>query len=159
VKDKRKQPVAGFTPQPAKQARAAAMPDPRRQPVSHAPSLNSERPSWRVSKIETSDPFGWHVIDEEKLTDIRAKLAQFESMTWNEILVASKKQNHSVFVGNLCKEAQERLQAIGLGDVESLISLRLSGRERVWGWRQGTALLLLWWDPEHRVCPSLSKHT
>ena len=90
-------------------------------------------------------PFGWQNVDAAKLTEIRTKLAQFESMTWNEILVDSKRQNHSVAVWKLRKEAQERLGAIGLGDTEEVVSLRLSGRERVWGLRQGAVLLILSW--------------
>jgi hypothetical protein len=104
-------------------------------------------------------PFGWQDLDAGKVNEVRTKLAQLESMTWNEILVAGKKQNHSVAVWKLSNEAQNRLAFIGLGDTEELVSLRLSGRERVWGLRQGAAMLILWWDPEHDVCPSLLKNT
>lgn len=103
-------------------------------------------------------PFGWQDLGAAKLNEVRAKLAQFESMTWNEILVDSKKQNHSIEVWRLSKEARERLVLIGLGDTELLVSLRLSSRERVWGLRQGAAMLVLWWDPEHAVCPSILKN-
>ena len=104
-------------------------------------------------------PFGWQDLDAAKVNEVRAKLAQFESMTWNEILVASKKQNHSVAMWKLSKEAQNRLAVMGLGDTEELVSLRLAGRERVWGLRQGAVMLILWWDPEHAVCPSLLRNT
>lgn len=160
AKDWGKRPVARFDPHPTKQARTAATPTPaHRTPAAHAPSFNNDTPSWRISKIEMADPFGWHEIDGDKLADVRGKLAQFEAMTWNEILVAGKKQNHSITVADLSKEARERLHVIGLGDVEMLVSLRLSNKERVWGLRQGAALLILWWDPDHAVCPSLMKHT
>ena len=121
------------------------MPNPERRPISHAPSFNLDTPSWRISKLDMLHPFGWQNVDAAKLTEIRTKLAQFESMTWNEILVDSKRQNHSVAVWKLRKEAQERLGAIGLGDTEEVVSLRLSGRERVWGLRQGAVLLILSW--------------
>ena len=135
-------------------------PAPTRTPVSIAsPTHNLENPSWRISKIDTVDPFGWQEIPREKLDEVRQKLAQFESMTWNEILIDSRKQNHSVEVWKLCREARARLEIIGLGDVETLVSLRLSAKERVWGVRQGAALLILWWDPNHLVCPSILKNT
>lgn len=105
------------------------------------------------------DPFGWHTIERHKLDEVRVKLIQFESMTWNQILVVGNKQDHAMEVWKLCKEAQQRLGQIGLGDAATLVSLRLSGKERVWGLRQGSALLLLWWDPEHLVCPSVLKNT
>lgn len=80
-------------------------------------------------------------------------------MTWSEILVDSKKQNHTIPIPELSKEAQSRLREIGNDDIDTLISLRLSGKRRVWGIRTGSTLSILWWDPEHRVCPSKKKHT
>ncbi len=38
-------------------------------------------PSWRVSKIEMVDPYGWHNLDAKTLLYIKDKLANFESMT------------------------------------------------------------------------------
>jgi len=40
-------------------------------------------------------------------------------------------------------------------NTDALVSLRLSGKERVWGILQENALLLLWWDPGHEICPSI----
>lgn len=122
-------------------------------------SYYSERPSWRISQIEMMDPFGWHRIDPTSALYVREKLSQFESMTWSEILIDAKKQNHSISVSDLCKAARDRLEAIQQEDVDELVSLRLSGRERVWGILEGGVLRLLWWDPEHQVCPSVLKNT
>ncbi len=146
-------PVSGKFP------KVAATPEPRRSPTAAPPNYNSEHPSWRISKIEMVNPFGWQEIGRAALEDVRAKLSNFESMTWNQILVEARKQNHSIPVWDLCQEAQARLETIGLEDTEEVISLRLSGKERVWGIRQGAALLVLWWDPDHRVCPSVLKYT
>lgn len=103
------------------------------------------------------DPFGWHEIDEPTLHDIRKKLANFESMTMNEIFVIAKDRNHAVSIDKLCGPAQQRLKDLKLDDIEQLYSLRLSGAERVWSIRELNALILLWWDPNHQVCPSLPK--
>jgi hypothetical protein len=145
-----KQPKLGVEPKPAKEPRS---PEGR--------SYNHDRPAWRISRIELADPFGWHQVEADQLKAIRIKLAQFETMTWNEILVGGKTQHHSVPVSQLSKRAQDRLDTLFKGnvDVEELVSLRLSGRERVWGIRDQAVLSLLWWDPEHDVCPSLLKHT
>ena len=99
-------------------------------------------------------PFGWHKIEKDKLIEIRTKLAYFESQTWNEILVIGKKRNHTVSVTGICKEAQDRLVEIGLDDIEEIVSLRLSGPERIWGIRNLSVLTLLWWDPNHQIWPS-----
>ena len=118
------------------------------------------KPAWRLSLLQLVDPFGWHALDFGKATYVREKLAHFESMTWSEILVKGKKHNHSINVEDLCPAARERLRNIRQDDVEDLVSLSLSGRERVWGILEGAGVLkVLWWDPDHRVCPSVKKHT
>jgi hypothetical protein len=103
-------------------------------------------------------PFGWHELQRPKLEEILQKLGQFESMTWNEILVKHKKRNHSVEVYKLCSRAQKRLETLRL-DLDQIVSLRLSGEERVWGYRIEHTLNLLWWDPLHEVCPSEKRNT
>ncbi|MGK7944954.1 MAG: hypothetical protein AB4058_10850 [Microcystaceae cyanobacterium] len=119
----------------------------------------NHHPSWRVSKIQVVDPFGWHTLDGVKLEYVRAKLSHFESMIWREILLDSKKQNHTVSVDKISKTAQDHLRDIGLDDLEKLTSLHLSGEERVWGFIIQGVMNLLWWDPNHQVYPSHKKHT
>jgi hypothetical protein len=109
--------------------------------------------------MEMRDPFGWHGIGREKLEEIRGKLAFLESSTWNDILLVAKTQNHSIPIEKLEGEAQRRLRDLGLEDIDEVISLRLSGKERVFGIRYDVALSLLWWDEDHRVCRSELKHT
>ena len=116
-------------------------------------------PSWRVSRMELADPYGWQKLTIEEARRVIIRLGHFESMTWNEILVGANKQNHSVSIDGLSKEARNRLEELQLDDLDELLSLRISGEERVWGILQEGVVLVLWWDPEHRVCPSLKKHT
>lgn len=122
-------------------------------------SSNCDNPSWRLSRLEMVDPFGWHNIKTSQLHYVRERLQNFESMTWNQIIVEGKKHNHTVKTSSIAKTARDRLKDLRLDEVDELVSLKLSGEERVWGIRQGSALLLLWWDPLHKVCPSRKKHT
>lgn len=103
--------------------------------------------------MELLDPFGWHRMSGESLLAVREKLASFESMTWSEILVKGKKFHHSISVSDITVEAQDRLEAAGLG-LEEVVSLRLSNLERVFGYLVNGVLVLLWWDPSHQICPS-----
>ncbi len=112
------------------------------------------RPSWRVASMELADPYGWQSVDGATLLYIREKLAYFETMTWAEILVQGKKRNHSIEVSAITPEARQRLEAIGLG-LDVVVSLRLAAKERVFGYLDNGVLVLLWWDPDHQVCPSL----
>lgn len=104
--------------------------------------------------MEMADPFGWHTIEAPMLLHIRERLAYFESMTWEEILVRAKKQNHSIDVSDLCTEAQRRLDERCIL-LDKVVSLRLSAKERVFGYLENGVLVLLFWDPLHQVCPSL----
>ena len=106
--------------------------------------------------MEMCDPFGWHVVSGQLIVEIREKLRNFESMTWGEIL---GRRHHRVATSALCKQARDRLEALGLDDLEELVSLAIGGTERIWGVLEHNVLILLWWDPEHRVCPSPKKHT
>jgi hypothetical protein len=106
--------------------------------------------------MEFRAPYGWHEVDGATLLYIREKLKLFESMTLNEILGPN---HHKVRIDQLCSTAQSRLAELRLDDVEELISLRLTGRQRVWGVLEHNVVILLWWDPEHQVCPSLLRNT
>jgi hypothetical protein len=106
--------------------------------------------------MEMRDPFGWHKLSGPELLEIREKLKNFESMTLGEIL---RRNNHMVEVGILCKEAIDRLRELRLDDIDQLLSLRLTGVQRIWGILEHNVVILLWWDPDHLVCPSLLKHT
>lgn len=144
-----KNPKVGKEPSSKKQPKTASNPT----------TYNDQYPSWRIFKIDMAGPYGWNAINADKLKDIHAKLSDFESMTWNEILVRNKKSNHLVEIEQLSSEAQTRLREIQLEDIDHLVSLRLRSKERVWGIRDQGVLTILWWDPEHQVCPSKLKHT
>ncbi len=118
---------------------------------------DSQTPTWLVSHVDTAGPFGWHALDKGPFLDqVLPKLQQYESMTWGQIL---GRNSHAVAVRSLCKEAQKRLQEQKLVDIEELVSLRLTGIQRVWGIRRQREFRLLWWDPYHQVCPSRKKNT
>lgn len=148
-KKKEKTPYIKLPPSPSKQPQIAS--DPNR--FYHFP------PAWRISTLEMCGPFGWHGIDGKTLQYIQQKLASFESMTWEEILVKGKTYNHFIEVASLIKVARDRLEYLKLDDIDEVCSLRLDGKKRVYGIRHQVALSLLWWDPDHKICPSQKKHT
>jgi hypothetical protein len=56
-------------------------------------------------------------------------------------------------------EAQRRLTEIDRDEQAQLFSIRIAAKKRIWGIRDIVILRLLWWDPNHEVCPSPKKHT
>jgi hypothetical protein len=127
-----------------KQARASADPS----------SIGRARPVWRVSSIDWGGPFGWSGLsDPGLLRELIERLRAFESMSWTSVEQSSG--SHNVAVDRLCKEARDRLADLQQDDIDELFSLRITGRRRAWGFREAEVLRFLWWDPEHKVCPSL----
>lgn len=113
--------------------------------------------SWHLGVIDWEGPFGWGACCLDTVWgDILPRLASFETMRWSEI---EGKQNHAIPVDEIAPEARKRLAEIGQSDVDELFSLRLQGRPRIWGIRDRHILKILWWDPDHRICPAPKKRT
>jgi hypothetical protein len=108
--------------------------------------------------LDEGGPWGWAKADPQKLGELREKLSNFETMAWNEVFRSGSK-NKRIPVEHLCPDAQRRLEKRRLDDVEELYELRIAGKPRIWGIRQDAVYYLLWWDPEHTVCPSQLRHT
>ena len=114
------------------------------------------RPSWRLSKLRMDQPFGWDQISRTDLEDVVTHLSSLESMTWSEIVVAARKQNHYCDVEDLSKPAREIIIQDWRG-ADQVLSIRLTNLKRVWGIMEQGVLYLLWWDPDHQVYPSTFK--
>ena len=123
------------------------------------PGLTSQNITliWEVSGIDDNSQWGWNQVDcPYFLREIWKKMRNFETMTWGEIL---GKNHHSIAVSSIIGPAQKRLLELGHDDVEELVSFRLTGSQRLWAIRVKHASCLLWWDPEHEICPSHKRYT
>ncbi|WP_455284435.1 hypothetical protein [Cupriavidus necator] len=88
--------------------------------------------------------------------EILQKLHNFDSMAWADI---EGEDHHAIEVGRLSKDARKRLEEIKQDDVAEVFSFHFSGKRRIFGIRDRNAVKLLWWDPEHAVCPSKLRNT
>ena len=124
----------------------------------------SENPAWAFANSDQEMwAFSQEHIGETFWTKIFPRLKALETQTWKEILIHSKKQNHSLNLDELNKAAQDRLAARYI-EAESLISLRLTGNHRLYGYMTGRVFNVLWYDDDHGdnntcVCRSRLKHT
>ena len=84
------------------------------------------------------------------------QLHEFERMNWNTIIGQG---SHEIERRRLAKQARDRLERIGQDDVDYLMSFRVTGRQRVWCICDRNIMRVLWWDPNHSVCPALKRHT
>jgi hypothetical protein len=121
-------------------------------------SVATERFRWTFKDADTNGPYTILGSQVDHLVfDLIGKLQEYESMHWAD--VEGPTGSHFVPVENFSPDAQRRLEEINQNDVESLFSLRMKGKERLWGLRDRAVLRLIWWDPDHAVCPSFKKHT
>lgn len=115
---------------------------------------NADQEMWSFTREHIGDLIWYKILP---------RLKALESQTWNEILVRDKKQNHAINVEALNRTAQVRL-ADRFIEAESLISLRVTGSHRLYGYMSGRVFNILWYDDDHGdnktcVCRSYLKHT
>lgn len=108
--------------------------------------------------MDMDGPFGWNALKGQGIfwQEIFPKLRDFESMTWHEV---EGDRHHAISIDRLSKEARVRLEELNLDDIDEIFSLALTGRSRMLGIRDRNVFRVLWWDPDHKVCPSKKKHT
>jgi len=115
-------------------------------------------PAWRLSHIDWDGPWSPSKCKEAGVREIFKRLADFESMSWTQI--QSGAGSHLVGAQGLIKEARLRLSHLKKEEwADHLFSLRISNKERLWGFLRAGIFHVLWWDPEHEVFPSTKKHT
>ena len=128
--------------------------------VKNPDTFNSASPSWC---FRLCDRGYWTFTADDFMNEILPKLKDWEAQTWNEILVKANKQNHSIDVEKLNKAARNRLDMMQL-EAEAIVSLRLQGAHRLYGYRIGSVFYVLWYDKDHGdndtcVCRSHKKGT
>ena len=120
---------------------------------------NRMRACWRLQRLQMIGPYGWHQLNAEQLAYIREKLIEFEAKDWNQIFVAERDHNHRVDVAAFdCPAAREWMRR-NMPDQDVLWTLRLMGKQRIWGIFRDGVFHLMFWDPEHQIKLSLKKHT
>lgn len=115
---------------------------------------------WRFAMMEMDDgPWSWHAITKVQLVEAREKLSSFEESTWADLSIGRTPRLTRIPRQNLDPQAQKRLTALRMDDFNDVYEMRLTGKCRIWGVREEPVFLLLWWDPDHTVCPSHLRHT
>ena len=138
----------------AKQPKFAVNPQPEKTPKFQDPCIDGLPLAWRFSGADKGGPFGWAIQPDEKFREVMEKLHEFERKNWSDII---KAKSHPIAVNDLSKAARDRLANIKRDDVDELMSFRLTGPNRVWCIQAGNIMRALWWDPDHKICPTKKK--
>lgn len=80
--------------------------------------------------------------------EILPRLKLWENFNWQFLLVNNKKLNHSIEVKDLSKLARDRLAELFIEE-DAIISLRLNGNHRIYGYIQNKVFNILWFDQDH----------
>lgn len=132
-------------------------PNPAKAPKTVESVDGRNHPVWKLSHIDWDGPWCPSKCKEAVAREILERLAQFESMSWVQIKSSG---SHTVGAEKIIKSARDRLTAQNLDEwADHLTSLRMGGKERLWGFLRAGIFHALWWDPEHQVYPSSKKHT
>lgn len=97
---------------------------------------------WRTSKA----------AEHASFVDVANRLRDYARRTWNEIL-RDVKRDHACEIGSLSAAAQKRLIELDLEHIGELLRFRFSGTQRLWGIRDRSFFIVVWWDPDHQVYP------
>ncbi|HWP38481.1 MAG TPA: hypothetical protein VNL18_13105, partial [Gemmatimonadales bacterium] len=110
------------------------------------------------SAANREGPFAWSAVPPERMREIIAKLADFETMDHGALRQCRHPHN---LPGGVVDEAWQRLVTLGRDDLERVFSFHLGGTERIWcaDYKGEGVMFVLWWDPEHRIYPVRKRHT
>ncbi len=111
-------------------------------------------PQWSFVLVDIGAPWCFSKMKGKELAKALKRLGEFEKMTW---AVIEANGSHFVAVDEIINNAKRRLAKIKQEDTDSFFSLRMNGKRRIWGIRKRHILYIMWWDPNHEVCPSSKK--
>lgn len=106
-------------------------------------------PVWKVAIMDKdAHVLGWQQCSKKRWFEILDNLGEYEKLTFAEL---GAQGCHPVPQERMKPDALARMRELKLDQVESLYSLRIMKKIRVWCLREGNLMYLLWYDPEHRV--------
>jgi len=139
-----------------KQPKIAQSPSPQKQPYSQEIEVSKLKVQWCFELFDKGAK--WHDgnYTEETFREIAGFLQGYSTMRWG-LIEQDRTRNHEVCVVKMIKDAQKRLEEIKLDDYDRLWHFRFDGKKRLWGIRNGHVFRILWYDPQHKICPSEKK--
>ncbi len=118
-------------------------------------SYDSMNFSWRVhnSYIDYDHPkFGWNKVEILYfLKKIVQSLQSYEGLIWHDL-----KRDHRCHpwgLDEIPKECYDRLGERQI-DITELYQIPLGNKPRIIGYKTGNSFYLMWWDKEHKFCPT-----
>lgn len=120
---------------------------------------------WVFDRIDQNGAFAFdldRIEKDGKLKEIIKKMISYSNMTWAEIKHQThdngKSKHHYLNTDSLSKEALNSFKRICTSDdddeSDSIFSFALQNTLRVIGIRKDEYFHVIWYDPNHKFCPS-----
>lgn len=113
---------------------------------------------WSFSIYDSGINIPGSRADNVLFSEMANNIKQCELRTWSDI-ENNQGRDHPITIDKLEKFARKRLTEIGQDDIDELWSIHFNGLFRLWAIRDQSLLKILWIDPDHKICPSIKKHT
>lgn len=123
-----------------------------------------KKPVWAFDQIDKDGPFAFNINRQEfKHKEFIDKIVSYSAMTWADIKKQThdngKSKNHNLDEGKLSVDAIKRLEKLNRNEEsDSLFSFAFNNMLRIIGIREKEVFHVMWYDNEHRVCPSTKKN-
>ena len=119
---------------------------------------------WSRDHADIDGAWSWgprSCLEDDWEQTLHPFLREYAKKTWFQIYAERTKvrgkraqKHHDYAVASICKEAQSRLLELEMDDVDRIFRFRLSGLKRLYGIQRLHLFMVLWWDPEHKICPT-----
>jgi hypothetical protein len=152
----------------AKKKRSKAVPPPvplPRQPKAGPlpTSPQRRRPVFSFTYADRATGNAWRFSpSSDHAPELFQFLCEMAKLTWAEINAqqtggkSRHKKHHDQELSSIAPEAQKDIARAGLDEIfgDEIYRFRLGGTRRLWGFRDEHTFHVVWWDPEHLVCPT-----
>lgn len=124
-----------------------------------ASGSDAQRPVWRFDLLDRDGDFAF-TLDRVNHRVVLEKLIEYGNLTWGEIKRqthdrTNKSKHHHLSGAKLSREAEQRIRAKHLEeDADDIFSFALMNKIRIIGLKQDAEFHIVWYDEEHRFCPS-----
>lgn len=127
-------------------------------------STNHLCPVLRFNKLDRNGPFAFDMRRNDfNHKEVLEKLIEYSNLSWNDIMhqthdKGNKTKHHFLSTEALSREAVARIEAMHLQEEsDNIFSFAFQNLLRIIGIRDGETFYVIWYDPNHKFCPSTKK--
>ncbi len=112
---------------------------------------------FRLSLLDDGGPWSFAELSGAEVAQIASFAKNIETLKRGELW--NLNGTKQIPWESMVSEAQKRAQEIGLDEFDGLVELRLGGTQRLFGLLDRHCFYVVWWDPDHEICPSQKRNT